>query len=1028
MSSGLSQPPANFLTYNNQLSKQINVVVEIDGLPYFSNLQMGRNIEYGDNIVYGQTNIIYGGLVPVGINPGERQQKTLLLTDSGSFAIAQRLEPEQGRGSIGTLSLSFLDKDGYMTQAVSPGIVVPEILGQQVKIWIGYGPTSFPQDYYVVWRGRVGQVNANIGKITIQFVDPNVVRRQQVLYGGVTNLVGNLPAGPGSLVATYNFINLTWTCVAHGHVNGDLLQLSSTLTLPSGSFPATYDHHTLLWSTAENQVKVGDIYTWAGGTLPAGYNLSTNYYVVAVNPGPTTTFQLSATQGGSVVQATTTNGGGISMATGYFAGAFYFVIGVTDTTPDTFQLSLSPDGIPIQVVQNNGTGVITATFPDTIINVQVQDSFFQKIPQPGGGYDNTVRTFLKIDDEFIEYQQSGHEADGFQNGYFQNVVRGVSPVEDMSTPSVEAVHADTTEVDNYILINDKAINIALKLMLSGWGGPYLSDQVIYSLRTTDDVTYPTFTNGIVLPQNVDAVRDLGIAIGDYVTVSGDSTPANNVTCKVTGFNDLSNGQTNRVIITNKTFAVSDPSAATIAIRSQYDTWPTLAGCALPGYEVDVAGFQYYANTFLADPKYAYIFLLNGPETGKTFIESEILLPIGAYSITRQGKISMGYTKPPIADQRTVTLNQSNVMDPINIVVQRGINNRKYFNEVDWEFDCDESNSPTNQRNTINATSLAAIGVSSVLPISSRGARSSLNFLDIVSSIENRIFSRYANAGVLIDLKVNMGAGNQIEAGDIVLLNDNGQLQIPNFATGERNMGSQLMEVINRSLDLKSGETMLTLEGNTGFFPTDKFATIAPSSIILAGSTPSQLLITDSYGGVFPGNEQKKWTSYIGYKVTIHGPDWLVSGSSTILSVVATASIGVWAVNLMTALSFTPPVNFILDLAQYQIDTATDQALIKLLHGFSDPSVQVVSGSSSTVFSVSSGNIGRFLVGATILLRNVTYSIFSQEVLITSIVSNTITVSEPLTNTENNNATFIPDASMKIEIIGFADGGNAYRLA
>lgn len=867
MSNSLSTPPANFLVFNEQQSKNLNIVVDIDGLPLLSAIQVGRYIKYGDPVVYGQTNLIYGGLVPVGFAPGERSQKNLLMLDGGSFTISQRLEPEQGRGSISTLQMTFLDKDSYMTLAVTPGGVVDEILGRQVKIWVGYAPNSWPQEYYVVWRGRVGQVIADIGRITLQFVDPNVVRRQQVFYCGQTELASDID--------------------------------NATTTIP---------------------------------------------------------------------------------------------------------------------VIDNG-------------------NFFEKILGPDGlTYDSsTVRLFIKIDDEFIEYQQSGQESTGYGSNQFLNVSRGINLTTllgtDPATPSTAAAHTKSTTVDGYIFLTGHAMDLALKIMLSGWNGPFLSTYTVYSLVNTNDASLPVVNNGIVLPIDVDAIRDLGISVGDYVTVTDSVHGINNGTWVVSGFSDLTN-QPNRVVLTTlgpvAGFVAS--TTATISVRSQYDTLPVNAGCRLPGWEVDIGSFQFYKNTFLSNTENSYAFLLSGPEAGKTFIESEILLPLGAYSLTRQGKISMGLTKPPFADQRTQILSSSNILEPQNIQVQRGINNRKFFNEIDWSFDCDETNTPTSQFNALNTDSLDLIGISSVLPITSRGARTSLGFLNIVDEKDIFIFNRYAKGSVLIDLKTTLEMGNQIEVGDVVVLQDNGALQIPNFSTGVRDIGVQFFEVINRNLDIKSGVTALTLEGGTGASVSDRFATIAPSSLLTAASSASRIVITESFGnqyltGVFPNNEQKKWTSYVGLKVRVHSYDYSVDGTTTLIGFDPSNN---HALLLSPALSFTPLAGYILDLAQYPNNSdSTDQQLVKLIHGYCDPTVAVTGGSSHFVFTVGAGDAAKFLVGAIVGLRNNGYvpppgvTALPVEAKVTNVSGTTITVDTDLG--------FVPDSSYYVELIGFSDKGAAYRM-
>lgn len=846
-SGGLSQPPANYQIYNDLQSKKLAIVVDIAGLDYLTSTTIGRVLQYGDPYNYGDPGLLYGGLVPIGTNPSERGQKILLNLDGSSLTIAQRLEPEQGRGAISTLSMSFIDKDKYMTQAVTPGLIIPEILGREVKIWLGYAQTSFPQDFYIVWRGRVGQVNPEIGRISLQFVDPNLAKRQQIFYTAQTTLNG------------------------------------------------------------------------------------------AIN----------------------------------------------DTV--------------------------------TTINVDANGDFHEKILGPDGTYDQFVQCYIKIEDEFIEYQQTGFEATGFGTNQFLSVVRG-------ARGTTAASHADGVDIDAYVQLSGRAVEMALNIQMSGWAGPYLTGYGITALVQTGDPFVPLISNGIVLNNNVDAVRDLGLTVGDYITIAGDPNLSNNGTFVVVGF-DNSLNQTNKVILVDTTFIASPATPALLALRSQYDVWPTSCGCKLPGWEVDIAGHQFYQNTYLFSAANSYSFLINSPESGKTFIESQIMLPVGAYCLTRQGKLSMGLTKPPIADERTSILNQTNVLEPQTIKVQRGLNNRKYFNEINWSYDFNDDGEPTSLRKTIDTDSLNLIGISSVLPIEAKGAKTSLGFNTIVENRERNLLLRYADAAVMIDLKTNFGTGNLIEAGDVVILSDQNQLQIPNMKTGERNMGQQLMEVINRSIDLKSGQVQLQLLGGLQSLISDRYATITPSSLVTTGSTTTKVRIVESFGAVFPAQEQNKWIDYKGYRITVRSEDYSVFEETTFIDLDPSDN---HALLVSPALSFTPPVDYIVDLAPYPTSTdPLNQQLPKLVHTYLDPSVDVTSGVDAFNFNVALVDVSKFHVGATILIHNADYSILSPEVEVSAILGTLITVSTSLG--------FTPAAGQKVELIGFADfdldegSGGPYRF-
>lgn len=845
MSQSLSTPPAKFLIYNALNTKNLVVVVDIDGLDLFTSDSVVRYLQYGDPYVYGDP-ITYGQvLVPLGSRSGERGVQSLLSLDGGSITISQRLEPEQGRGSISTISMSFIDKDGYMTRACASGPIVDEILGKQVRVFIGYKETAYPDDYFIVWRGRVGQVNFDTTKCTLQFVDPNVVRRQQVFFTAQTTL--------------------------NGAIN------DSTTTIPVAS----------------------------------------------------------------------------------------------------------------------------------------NSDFYEKILGPDGTYDQNVKLFIKIDDEYMQYQQTGHENDGFGTNQFLHVLRGATsgaaPNVPLVTPQAAAAHDDGATVDSFLEISGNCMEMALKIMMSGWNGPYLSDQSISQLES----------NKITLPAGVDAIRDLGITIDDWFTISSDAVPGNNISGQVTGFEDIA-GQTNRVLLTNKSFAFSTSGGAVLAIRSQYDVWPDSAGCRLPGWEVDVNQFQYYKNTFLNGSVNSYRFLISSPDAGKTFIENQILLPVGAYSLTRQGKISVGLTKPPIADQRTQILSISNVVDPQQIKVQRGVNNRKFFNEITWAYDFDDGGAQNSTVQTLDTDSLNVIGISAVLPITANGGRTDLGFETLIVDRNTLLLNRYKRGSVLIDIKTTLGVGNQIEVGDIIVINDAGTLKIPNFTTGERNIGVQLYEVINRTLDFAGSQTTLQVEGGTGAEITDRYGTVSPSSKLTADSTASRIVIKGSFGELFPGQEYLKWTAYIGLKVRVHDINYTNVDTVTFVSFDSTNN---FAMNVSPALSFTPAVDYIVDICEYPDNTDdTDQSLYKLIHAFLDPSIAITSGVDHFSFNVSSGDIGRFMVGYPIAVHNLNWSLsagISTDIKIVSASGTLVTVDTDLG--------FTPTSAMKAELLGFKDLGQPYRL-
>lgn len=837
----LPRAPFNFLDLNSLQSKQLVIVVDIEGADFLSSRTVYQTLRYGDPVSYGDPGTVYGGLRPVGLAAGERGQRDLLSLDGSTLTISQRLEPEQGRAALSTLSMAFIDKDQYMTQLCAPGVIVDEILGRNVKIWIGYEQNSFPEDYFVVWRGRITQVNQSPGLCVLQFSDPNVGRRQQVFYAAKTKLASGISSG------------------------------------------------------------------------------------------------------------------------------------------------------------------------DTTIPVVANSDFHEKITGPSGAYDTSIKTYCKIGDEFIEYQQAGSEATGFGSNQFVGVLRG-------ARGTTAAAHSGGDEVTAALEISGHAIDIALKLMLSGWAGDFKTGVELQAFVISGDPDVGSVVDGIILPQGVDAVRDYGLSAGDYITVTGATNPANNGARPIVGFLDAF-GLPNQIIRVGGSALVAEtPTSAVASLRSQYDVFPTSCGVRLSPDEVDVEGHLYYKNTFLGSAENSYRFLITEEESCKEFIESQLWLPLGAYSLTRQGRVSMGLTKPPLADARTVELSLDNVIEPQNIRPQRGVNNRKFFNEISWTWDFDDDGEAVSRLRRLDTESLSLIKLSSVLPIETKGSRTDLGFENIVEKRTRFLLTRYARGALLLTVKTNFGTGNQIEAGDVLILNDSGELQIANPATGERDLGVQLFEVINRSLDMRSGQVSLELLGGIGALVDDRFATIAPSSLVDVGSTTTRVRIKPSFGELFGSAEEQKWTDYIGLKIAVRSFDFTTRYAERTLTGFDPSDAK--AMTLDSALPFTPQADDIVDLIPYP-DNADplDQALSKLVHAFWTKSSSVVSGISFTQFTVSPTDAPYFLVGRRVQIHNLDYTQDSGEVLIQGVSGVTITV---------ESMGFTPSPGMIADLVPFLDGGGPYR--
>jgi hypothetical protein len=318
-------------------------------------------------------------------------------------------------------------------------------------------------------------------------------------------------------------------------------------------------------------------------------------------------------------------------------------------------------------------------------------------------------------------------------------------------------------------------------------------------------------------------------------------------------------------------------------------------------------------------------------------------------------------------------------------------------------------------------SLSIIGISEVLPIDGLGIKTALGSVSLLADRANNLLTRYKYGAAIIELTCNWEIGVQIEAGDIVALQDNGQLQISNFDTGQRNLGTQLFEVVNRDLDVKSANCKLQLIAGIGLQYTDRYGVISPSSVVVSGS-PSELIIQDSFGAQYPGNEMQKWINFMNQPINLHDADYVNVYSTTITGFSPTNNYQMFISGFGSGPAPSTYAGLIMDIPPYPNTTnkLTD-SMYKNIFAYFSPTVSIVTGISETQFTVASGDVGRFFVGSICRVSSVDFSVWSgdtTEYVVGSITGTTITLTKPLP--------FTPAAGYIVTGIGFPDLTGTYR--
>ncbi len=537
----------------------------------------------------------------------------------------------------------------------------------------------------------------------------------------------------------------------------------------------------------------------------------------------------------------------------------------------------------------------------TTIPLADASEFLTDILGPDGLEDPTFRSYVLIGDELIRYTgSSGNSLTGATRG---------------EITTTAATHDSGDDVQSFYYLESDAIDICLKFMLSGWGGPF---KTAIAVENFNRVSPTELVTDAIFFENIDVEAKYGIVEGDYVSTTGASNGANNVTLKTIS-QIFKNDFGSYIVMNGVTFVEEVATSAILDFRSKYDTLPT--GLKMSPFEVDVLKHESLRQLFLASTDYR--FYLKETIDGKDFIEKQIYSPVSAYSLPLRGKSSIGLHVPPFDLTSVAVVDKTNIKNPSKLKMRRGIK-RNFTNSVSYRWDeAVLSDTLVSGKVYKDATSLGRIVVGAKhLKLQARGMRGTLQAAATSLSAANRRLKRYGLAARYFEkMEVLYSVGMRIEPGDFILF-DPADLSVTNLETGSRDLDSQIYEVTNRTLNIVTGKVTIDIV-DTEYDGTERYGLISPASKVSYGTSGTEFVIKESFASKFGTNEHRKWTDLVGASVLVRKDDFTVSGTAIV------ASLSGNTVTLESTVGFTPLADYIMELDSY--DNQPDK--VKLIYTF-----------------------------------------------------------------------------------------------
>ena len=548
----------------------------------------------------------------------------------------------------------------------------------------------------------------------------------------------------------------------------------------------------------------------------------------------------------------------------------------------------------------------------TTFNVASTQDYLLPITGPDGSTDSSFSSFIQIEDEIMEV--SSKTATSF------TVVRGAQS-------TVAATHADESTVEGLYIVEGNPMDLALKFMLSRGDGFYIEDLEISKVGVLSD---STLDSTVLLFIDRNLILEENIRVGDFVTVT-DSTLGNDVSLKeITQVIEASAGT--EVYLSGVGFVSEVETGVKASFRSKYDVFPTDLG--LTNDDVDIEKHEFYRSTFF--PSTTFKFYIRDEIEGKSWLDDEIYKPSAVYSLSKNGRASVGYHFPPLPTANIQILDQRVIKNAEELSIQRSIN-RNFYNTIVYKYQDSISDDELIRTSVnIDATSVTRIPIGPrALNIESRGMKDELNGASFATQQAERRLNRYKfGAEEIQDVEVFISRTLQFSLGDTVLL-DGFNLNLSDSSNGTRSFDARLMEVTERRINILNGSSSVTLI-DTGFGLDNRFFLMSPVSPIKVigsggGTFRNYIVFTNTIGQPL---EWTKWFKYrdFGFKIRIRG-DGIIEDESIqeILTVQTVLETG----QMLTVeeITSTNSGSKIVELAPYSDQTSEAVEAMKKVFGW-----------------------------------------------------------------------------------------------
>lgn len=179
----------NAIQASKKLQVTPNMLLKIEGYSQlFGSAQIYKYIKIGDPDLFIGDDWTIGGFSLL-----DNQSPYFSFNSGATTKITQKLDPSRAQGSsVSSMVISLVDKNEAVSQLVSPGVILPELLGRRATVYLGFSDTAWPQDYNVIFQGTFVSLEPGAGTINLVLSNAEEKKRVPIFNRRTAKLTANV--------------------------------------------------------------------------------------------------------------------------------------------------------------------------------------------------------------------------------------------------------------------------------------------------------------------------------------------------------------------------------------------------------------------------------------------------------------------------------------------------------------------------------------------------------------------------------------------------------------------------------------------------------------------------------------------------------------------------------------------------------------------------------------------------------------------------------------------------------------------